>query len=123
MNAREKHKHFLLYHQQCFVSLLSVLLCKGLGFVQSVYLKHKERIIPYAISMVFFFWAFYVLKTSKTFLHRPNEPWHFLSVIMILSPIFLDKHACNGSRGALGLFGAAVHHRSFTGIFWPLPFW
>lgn len=46
--------------------LVSVLLCKGLGFVSSIYLRtQKERIIPLSISMIFFFWTFYVFKNKS----------------------------------------------------------
>lgn len=48
-----------------FFPLLSVLLCKALGFIQSVYLRtQRERIILYAITMIFFFWTFYVFKNK-----------------------------------------------------------
>jgi hypothetical protein len=53
---------------QFFVSytllpLATVLIAKALGFVQTVYLKtHKDRIIPYIASMIFYFWMWYVSK-------------------------------------------------------------
>jgi len=48
-----------------FFPLISLLLCKALGFVQSIYLKtQRERIILYSISMIFFFWTFYVFKNK-----------------------------------------------------------
>jgi hypothetical protein len=38
-----------------------VLLMKGLGFIDSIYLKtQKERIVPYMASVIFFFWTWYV---------------------------------------------------------------
>jgi len=49
-----------------FLPLVSVLLLKGLGFIESVYLKtQRERIIPFAISMIFYFWNWYVLKNNE----------------------------------------------------------
>lgn len=53
---------------QFFVSysllpLATVLIAKGLGFVQTVYLKtQKDRIVPYIASMIFYFWMWYVSK-------------------------------------------------------------
>ncbi|MBE7171441.1 MAG: phosphatase PAP2 family protein [Williamsia sp.] len=44
-----------------FFPAFSVFLLKQLGFVKSIFLKtRKERIIPYVISMFFYFWIFYV---------------------------------------------------------------
>ncbi|HTL07321.1 MAG TPA: hypothetical protein VL307_03650 [Chitinophagaceae bacterium] len=46
-----------------FLPLFSVALMKQLGFVTSIYLKtQKDRIIPYIVSMIFYFWAWYVSK-------------------------------------------------------------
>ena len=36
---------------------------KQLGFIQSIFLRtQRDRIIPYIVSMVFYFWAWYVSK-------------------------------------------------------------
>jgi hypothetical protein len=48
-----------------FLPLMSVLLLKGLKFIDSVYLRtQKERIIPYMISMIFYFWNWYAFKNN-----------------------------------------------------------
>lgn len=48
-----------------FLPLVSVLLLKGLKFIDSVYLRtKKERIIPYMISMIFYFWNWYAFKNN-----------------------------------------------------------
>jgi hypothetical protein len=53
---------------QFFVSytllpLMTVLIAKALGFVQTIYLNtQKDRIIPYIASMIFYFWMWYVSK-------------------------------------------------------------
>lgn len=45
--------------------LVTVLIAKGLGFINSVYLKtQKDRIIPYMATMVFYFWVWYVFKNQ-----------------------------------------------------------
>ena len=44
---------------------VTVLLCWRLKFVGSVYMEtQKERIIPLAAAMIFYFWCWFVLKTN-----------------------------------------------------------
>ena len=56
---------------QFFVSytllpLATMLLAKGLGFVQSIYLKtQKDRILPYIACGIFYFWIWYVLRSQQ----------------------------------------------------------
>ncbi len=46
--------------------LVTILLAKGLGFVDSIYLKtQKDRIIPYIATGVFYFWVWYVSKNQN----------------------------------------------------------
>ncbi|MBU3713706.1 MAG: hypothetical protein FGM46_02020 [Ferruginibacter sp.] len=48
--------------------LISVLLLKALGFIQSIYLRtQKDRIIPYIASGIFFFWAYTVFKQQQMY--------------------------------------------------------
>ena len=48
--------------------LVSVLLLKALGFIESIYLKtQKDRIIPYIACGIFFFWAFTVFKEQTKY--------------------------------------------------------
>lgn len=48
-----------------FFPLISVLLCKALGFIDSIYLNtKKDRILLYTICMIFFFWNFYVFRNK-----------------------------------------------------------
>lgn len=103
--------------------LVSVLLCKALGFVNSIYLRtQKERIIPLTISMVFFFWTFYVFK------NKPEIPviaaqmslGIFLAVIInFIANIFfkISLHA-TGVGGIIGLFTWILFASSgFVGIY------
>jgi hypothetical protein len=61
--------------------LITVLLTKGLGFVQSVFLKtQKDRIIPYVVCGIYYFWMWYVLK------NQPEFPRYF---VMLSLAIFL----------------------------------
>ncbi len=46
-----------------FLPIVTVLLLKGLGFIQSIQLHtQKERIIPYVACITFFFWSYYVAR-------------------------------------------------------------
>jgi hypothetical protein len=46
--------------------LVTVLISKGLGFIDSIYLKtQKDRIIPYIATMIFYFWVWYVFKNQS----------------------------------------------------------
>jgi len=65
-NDWEKLKVFLQMFVNCtFLPLLSVLLLKGLKFIDSIYLRtQRDRIIPYVISMIFYFWNWYAFKNN-----------------------------------------------------------
>lgn len=69
---------FFIYYT--FFPLMTTLLSKALGFVQSVYLKtQKDRILPYIVCEIFYFWAWYVFKN----VHFPKE------VVMFALGVFL----------------------------------
>jgi membrane-associated phospholipid phosphatase len=51
---------FVIY---TFLPLVTLLLAKALGFVNSIYLKTaKDRILPYVVCQIFYFWGWYVSK-------------------------------------------------------------
>lgn len=51
-----------------FFPLISVLLLRAVGFVESIYLKtQKDRIIPYIASGIFFFWTYTVFKQQAAY--------------------------------------------------------
>ena len=53
-----------------FLPLISILLLRALKFIDSVYLKtQKDRIIPYIICMIFYFWNWYAFKNN----HEVND--------------------------------------------------
>jgi hypothetical protein len=61
--------------------LVTVLLAKGLGFIQTIYLStQKDRIIPYVACGLYYFWMWYVLKNQPEF---PRE------MVMLALAIFL----------------------------------
>ena len=65
--------------------LITILLMKGLGFVQSIHLKtQKDRILPYVVCEIFYFWGWYVSKN----LHYPKL------VIMFTLAVFLACSLC-----------------------------
>jgi hypothetical protein len=48
-----------------FYPALTVLLLKGLGFIDSIFLKtQKERIIPYIAANIFYFWMYLVFRNQ-----------------------------------------------------------
>ncbi len=60
--------------------LITIMLMKALGFVQSIQLKtQKDRILPYVVCEIFYFWGWYVSKN----LHYPDL------VIMFTLAVFL----------------------------------
>jgi len=70
---------FFVYYT--FFPLMTTLLSKALGFVDSVYLKtQKDRILPYIVCEIFYFWAWYVFKN----IHFPKE------VVMFALGVFLS---------------------------------
>ena len=71
-------RFFLMYS---FFPLVTVLLAKGLGFLDSIYLKtQKERIIPYIACGVYYFWMCYVLR---------NQPQFSKEVVQLSMAIFI----------------------------------
>ena len=53
-------------YSMIFFPLITVLLLKGLGFIDSIFLKtQKDRIIPYIASGIFFFWGYQVFKNQN----------------------------------------------------------
>ena len=48
-----------------FLPLVTMLIARRLGFIDSLYLKtSKDRIIPYIVTGIFYFWVWYVFKNQ-----------------------------------------------------------
>ena len=64
MNDKGKiFKLITVVFSTAFLPLFSVLLMKMLGFIKSIFLRtQQDRIIPYIVCMIFYFWAWYVSK-------------------------------------------------------------
>ena len=64
-----------------FFPLVTVLLARGLGFIDSIYLRtQKERIIPYIACGIYYFWMCYVLR---------NQPQFSKEVVQLSMAIFI----------------------------------
>jgi hypothetical protein len=136
---------FMLYvHPSCFAGLslgeksrsmaaitvntiffpgLTVLLLKGLGFIQSIFLRtQKDRIIPYIASGTFYFWTFWVLKNQQ---YPPLMVSFMLGVFInayagLLANIYIkiSMHAM-GMGGVLGFFLIVMKTNTML-MTWPL---
>jgi hypothetical protein len=66
-----------------FFPLFTTLLLKGLGFIQSIFLKtQRDRVIPYIACMIYYFWIWYVLFRQTEF---PSAMVQFTLAIFIAS--------------------------------------
>lgn len=107
--AAKKQTFIIIFINIVFFPLLSVLLLKKLGFVESIFLKtQKDRIIPYIACGIFFFWGYLVFKNQ---VHYPMALRQFIlgmffasSMALICNIYFkISMHAI-GAGGAIGLF-------------------
>jgi hypothetical protein len=74
---------FVIY---TLLPLASILLMKGLGLIQTILLKsQKDRVLPYVVCQIFYFWAWYVLKNQLL----PKEIVLFSLAIFLASCIGL----------------------------------
>jgi len=100
-----------------FFPLVSVLLCKSLGFVRSFYLRtQKERIVLYSIVMIFFFWTFYVFKNKAgvpVVMAQMSLGIFFASVAAFIANIYfkVSMHAI-AVGGMLALFTLLLYTTS-----------
>lgn len=104
--------------------LISVLLLRAVGFIDSIYLKNqKDRIIPYIASGIFFFWAYTVFKQQSQY----PQLWiiYLLGLFLASSAALIaniyfkvSMHAI-GVGGWLGLFIIIVRAQEIQ-MSWPL---
>jgi hypothetical protein len=108
-----------------FYPVFSVVLLKALGFADSFFLKtQKDRIIPYIISGIFFFWLFMVFKNYPGELH-PAVTAFALGIFLTASAALManiyfkiSMHAM-GMGGMLGLFLVIMTYNTML-MTWPL---
>ena len=97
--------------------LLTILLLKALGFVDSIFLRtRRDRIIPYMACGIFFFWAYTVFKKEGSY--PPIMASFILGVFLaasagLLANIYfkISMHAL-GVGGLLGLFFVLAYQNS-----------
>ena len=71
-----------------FFPVVTALLLKALGFIETIFMKtQKDRIIPYVICMIYYFWVWYVIKNQRVY---PDELVQFSLAIFITSVMGLS---------------------------------
>ncbi len=108
-----------------FFPLFSVMLLKALGFISSFFLKtQKDRIIPYIVCGIFFFWMYQVCKNYPVKL-SPIVPSFMLGVFLASSAALManiyfkiSMHAI-GMGGLLGVFLLIMQSNTML-MTWPL---
>jgi hypothetical protein len=84
--------------------LLSVLLLRALGFIDSVFLRtRQDRIIPYMACGIFFFWAYTVFKKQE--LYPPIMATFILGVFLAASAGLIANIYFKVSMHAMGVGG------------------
>ncbi len=93
-----------------FYPLLSIILLKAVGFIDSVFLRtRKDRIIPYMACGIFFFWAYTVFKKQE--MYPPIMASFILGVFLAASAGLIANIYYKISMHAIGMGG-------WLGIFW-----
>jgi len=118
---------FSMFVVQCSIAypLLTIGLLKGLGFIDSVFLKtQKDRIIPYIAAGIFYFWQYQVSRNYPGTLH-PIVPSFMLGVFLAASAALIaniyfkiSMHAI-GMGGWIGLFLIIMQSNTMW-MAWPL---
>ncbi|MEQ1799061.1 MAG: hypothetical protein ABL872_13995 [Lacibacter sp.] len=92
-----------VFSTSIFLPIVTVLLLKGLGFIDSIQLHtQKDRIIPYVACITFFFWSFYVSKK----IGDPSELTAFLlSAFIASSASLIINNYMKVSMHAMGVGG------------------
>ena len=87
-----------------FFPLLTVLLLKGVGFIQSVFLRtQKDRIIPYIACSIFYFWTYHVFRQQHQF--PPVLPAFFFGALIASSAALMANIYYKVSMHAIGMGG------------------
>ncbi len=124
----EKAKNWVmlrLFLNMVFFPALSVLLLKGVGFIDSIFLKkQRDRIIPYMASGIFFFWMYLVFR------NQPEIPQiltaftfgvFLASSVALIANIYfkISMHAI-GCGGMLGLMMVVLNNNASSPFSVPL---
>ncbi len=104
--------------------LVTVLLLKGLNFIQSVFLRtRKDRIIPYIASGIFYFWIYFVLRGQAGY---PSVLVAFMLGVFLAASASLIVNIYNkismhatGMGGLVGIFLVIMQSNTML-MTWPL---
>jgi nitrate reductase NapE component len=122
--AEKKQTILIVVLNLLFFPLISVLLLRAVGFIDSLFLRtQKDRIIPYIASGIFFFWAYTVFKQQSQY---PLLLTTYILGIFLASSLALianiyfkiSMHAI-GMGGWLGIFIILFNMKSML-MTWPL---
>lgn len=113
---------FIYFFNSVFLPLLVVVLCRLLGFAQSLTLRtSRERIIPYVACIIFFFWTWYVFKnktgTPLVMAQMSLGTLFAASLSFILNAFYKVSMHGVGVGGAVGLFVALLLATYLTAVF------
>ncbi|MEO7524700.1 MAG: hypothetical protein ABIT58_11430 [Ferruginibacter sp.] len=122
--AEKKQTMLIVALNLVFFPLMSVLLTKAVGFIDSILMRtQKDRIIPYILCGIFFFWAYLVFK------NQPQYPLFLTSYILgiflassaaLIANIYfkISMHAI-GMGGLIGIFLMIARSNTML-MTWPL---
>jgi len=123
-DVQKKQTILIILLNLVFFPLISVLLVKAVGFIDSIFLRsQKDRIIPYIVSGIFFFWAYTVFKQQAQY---PLILTSFILGIFLASSVALianiyfkiSMHAI-GMGGWVGIFLIIMRTNEML-MTWPL---
>lgn len=123
----EKQKVWVLLRvalNMVFFPVLTIVLLKAVGFIDSVFLKtQKDRVIPYIAVGIFFFWMFLVFRNQEipTILTSFIFSAFISSSVALIANIYfkISMHAI-GAGGLLGLMLIVLFTHSTLPIALPL---
>ena len=123
-DAEKKQTILIIMLNLVFFPLISVLLLKAVGFIDSVFLRtQKDRIIPYIAAGIFYFWAYTVFR------QQPQYPLLLTSFVLgifiassaaLIANIYfkISMHAI-AMGGWLGCFLIISHTQTML-MTWPI---
>ncbi|MEP7164991.1 MAG: phosphatase PAP2 family protein [Ferruginibacter sp.] len=107
--AEKKQTILIILLNLVFFPMISVLLLRAVGFIESIYLRtQKDRIIPYIASGTFFFWGYLVFK------QQPQYPLILTSFVL---GIFLASSVALIANIYFKISMHAIGMGSWSGIF------
>lgn len=115
---------FISIYNMVFFPLFTVLLLKGVGFIESIYLRtRKDRIIPYMASGIFYFWAYTIFHKQGSYppiMGAFSLGVFFAASAGLIANIYfkVSMHAM-GMGGWLGIFLVILQSNSML-MTWPL---